>query len=314
MSQATRDDDLALAHPPERVRQAAQYLRELLDRPGHYRDCWMMAAHRDTAELNQAAIAQVLAEYMWEVGEVDDTVTDLPRKLRSKVSRALNGQVLTAKVLTLFIDAFHMSEDDAGRLRGLLAGSGTIKLLGSDFEVPVLRRYHSNHETISVHESHYLGPDGLPATHRTVQSIRATQPMDRYPYVFDTNAVTIEVNEGGTPGPTYQVGDGLYAVDIELTTPLAAGGTASLVYVSTFRYREPPPTEFRRAVGHIANNVTLRVQFHPARLPSHLWHATWTGLDSPATLGDEASLDAEYSAHRFYERPENQLVGLVWEW
>lgn len=311
MSQPTSDSRPTAAQRTERVQQAAAYLREVLDRPGPYRELWMVPAGRDIAELNQSAIAQVLVEHLWDAGDAENKDR---RALRSKVSRALNGTVLTAKVLTLFIDAFHMSEEDAGRLRGLLAGNGTIKLLDRRFAVPVMERYLPNHETISLSEFHYLGPDGLPDRHRTVHSIRATQPMERYPYVFDTNATTIQVTQGGTPGPIYQIGEGLYAVDITLTEPLTAGETASLEYLATFRYPEPPPREFRRGVRRVAHNLTLRVQFDPAQLPAHIWLATWPSLNTPAVLGDEVWLDAEYSSHKFYESVENQLVGFVWDW
>jgi hypothetical protein len=138
--------------------------------------------------------------------------------------------------------------------------------------------------------------------------------MDRYPYVFDTNATTVEVKQGGTPGPMYSIGDGLYAVDIDLTVPLAAGETASLEYESTFRYAEPPPCELRRGVRRVAQNLTLRIEFHPSRLPARTWAASWRSLDAAPTLGEEVFLDTEHSVHRFYDTVENQVVGFVWSW
>jgi hypothetical protein len=60
------------------------------------------------------------------------------------------------------------------------------------------------YQTISLHEFHTVGADGLPAMHRTVHVVRALEPMHRYPYRFDTDAAVVEVVRGGTPGPLYR--------------------------------------------------------------------------------------------------------------
>lgn len=79
---------------------------------------------RRTSEgINNAAVARVIAEYLWESGLRPDTDTELPRKLRDRVGRALSGTSLSVETLNWFIDAFQLEPALAENLRGALAGA-----------------------------------------------------------------------------------------------------------------------------------------------------------------------------------------------
>lgn len=103
---------------------AAAYLRELLERPGKYRAFWeTRIARLGKSALNEAAIARVLAEHLWDVGERPDTDVELPRRLRDRVSRALDGSVLSAETLRWFIAAFKIDPRSAAHLQHLRTGA-----------------------------------------------------------------------------------------------------------------------------------------------------------------------------------------------
>lgn len=93
------------------ARQAHQ-LRTLLRHDPRLRRIWMRHVRRHRSQdIHQAAVAHVLAVYLWDIGEVSERDQQLPRRLKDCVARALTGRCLGPRVLQLFIDAFGM--DDA---------------------------------------------------------------------------------------------------------------------------------------------------------------------------------------------------------
>src|SRR3989442_620924 len=103
------------------VEEAGQYLRELLERLGPYRCLWEQRAGRlRGTQINQAAVGRVLSEYLWDSGLRSEDNVELPRELKDRVMRALEGAVLTPETLSWFIGAFSISEADASRLWALL--------------------------------------------------------------------------------------------------------------------------------------------------------------------------------------------------
>src|SRR5207237_1070595 len=105
------------------------------------------------------------------------------------------------------------------------------------------------HKTLSLHELHQVGANGLPVSHRTLQVIEATvDGLERYPYRFDTSEVTIEVGLGsqGIVGPLYRVTETIWAIDLALSSPLARGEQTTLEYVTHFHYATNPEPAFRR--------------------------------------------------------------------
>jgi hypothetical protein len=288
----------------ERVAQACAYLRMLLLRPGEYRTAWERhATAPEPGQIDNSAVAAVLGD-----ASADD------------VRDALYGTRLRLFTLETFITAFALSARHAQRLRELLAGSPAVRVISGDVPPPSDLYQHGGpprHETLSLHELHVLGPDGLPAEHETIQVIKSTVGrLDRIPYRFDTDELMVEVIRGGHVGDEiYRIGESLYGVDILLTEPLGLGETALLQYRTTFFYKAAPPPEFRRGVMRSTRDLTMWVKFHPRRVPARVWAARWDRLDHARILDEyPAELDGELSVHSRFDSVERAVVGFHWEW
>ena len=298
--------------------QAAAYLRLLLGRPGPYRRRWEREARRiRPGELNYDAIARVLASYR----ELHDPEGVDARHLTETVRRAIkSATVLTARTLNTFIEAFSMEARDAERLWDLLRGSeATIVLSGEmpQIEEPLEPPAAPNWETVSLHELHTLGPNGLPFEHETIQVIRSTiDGLTSYPYRFDTDQLAVSVERGGKiTTPVRRVARSLFAIDIQLTNPLLRGQTALLHYRTQFHYATPPDTEFRRGFLGAASDIGVQVRFSPERVPSAVQWAVWDAVDFANVLHEEeVELDAELSAYRHLDAAERTVIGFHWSW
>jgi hypothetical protein len=173
------------------------------------------------------------------------------------------------------------------------------------------------HRTVSLHEWHVVGPDGLPARHRTLHVVRALRDgLTSYTYRFDSAGASVRVLRGGTARPPRPDIAGLTAVELELPRPLAAGETASLEYETTFHWRAVPPPEVRRAMRQRVERLDMRVEFSPERLPAELLWAVWEGYGSDARLraAERVDLDGECAAHRFIDEVDGVTVGFTWSW
>lgn len=306
---------------PTGVQAAAAYIRELLLRPGRYRRKWEQYAERSRAgQVNQLAVAEVLAHYLWQHPRAKGDAEVLPRQLKDTASRALSGKLLSKATLFLFMDAFGLSADEREQLLKLWEGSAHVRVLSGprairDDKASMLgsRRV----KTLSLHDHHYLGPDGMPVRHRVIHVIEAiTDDVDRIPIRADTNALTIEVGQGfsGLAGPVYQPIEELFVVDMLLAKPLAAGETATLEYWVSFHYTQTPPPEFRRVVQFFVENLDIRIEFHPEKLPSNVEWAVWDGLDGPIVEREQVTLDSQFAAHRYLRLAERTAVGFHWDW
>ncbi len=258
----------------------------------------------------------VLATHLWDTGQVPETDQVLPRRLKDLVSRALSGRVLSARTLLLFADAFEMTPEHSAELHALRAGRPHAGTEGASThsarDQPRSGIAGQDFHTVALHELHTVGPAGLPVEHRTMHLIRAIEDVDRYRYMFDTDAVTVEVLRGGRAGPVYQV-DGMFAVDIEFDRPLSPGETGSFEYVTRFDYRSPPEPVFRRGARVRVENVELHVQFHPHKLPDQVWWITWADpYGSEPSLEELVQLEPEGSVHRFLPVIERGAAGFRW--
>jgi hypothetical protein len=308
---------------------AAAYLRQLLLRPGAYRRLWEPHVVRERrGEINQLAVAEVLAEHLWSYPRTAGDADVMPRQLKDSVSRALSGRLLSRPLLTLFIDAFCISDAEAERLWRLWNGSVSVAVLSgrravspqleSDVRAALGPR---RHRTLSLHDHIEIGPDALPARTRTMQVIEAIEPRtDRIPYLYDTNALTLETGQGcqGVSRQLYRIGEELFATSILLSRVLDVGETSTLEYWTTYQYAGEPVDsklrQHRRAVMAFVENVDMRVQFHPERLPAGLWWATWDGVDGDVIEQEQVGLDVQYSAHRYLRSIERTVVGFHWTW
>jgi hypothetical protein len=306
---------------PPAAEAAASYLRELLLRPGRYRRKWEQYAERSRkGQVNQLAVAEVLAHYLWDHPRAKGDGDVLPRQLKDTASRALSGKLLSKATLTLFTDAFGFGALEREQLAKLWQGSVHVRFLSGpgaireDQAVVLGRRQF---RTLALHDHHYLGPDGLPNRHRVIHVIEAlADGVDRVPYRADTNALTLEVRQGfsGLAGPVYQPMAGLFVVDMMLGKPLAVGETATLEHWTTFHYTQPPPREFRRIVQYSLENLDIRVEFHPDKLPSEVVWAVWAGMEGPIAERERVSLDGQFAVHRYLRLAEKTVVGFHWDW
>jgi hypothetical protein len=296
----------------------AERLRALLSKPGSYRNQWMRQQTRRTpaGSVNQSAVAHVLAAHLWETGQVSDSETDLPRRLKDTVSRALGGRVIAASTLQLFIEAFRLSHADAADLWSRFVGEARGKLSVVRTSAPGPEPPPRDYRTISLHEFHTLGSDRLPAEHRTVQVIEATGRVARYRYRFDTTAAVVAVVRGGRVSPVFKDElPGIYGVDITLTDPLNPGDTGSFEYRTIFAYKNPPEPIFRRAALTRVENVEIHVQFDRRALPQAVTWCVWESYDSPTpSTAEEVTLRADHSVHRYVEALERAAVGFAWVW
>jgi len=295
--------------------QAGAYLSRVLTVNTLYRARWTPYVHRASAPLSAAAVSRALAMHLWDTGERPDSDTDLPRKLRDLVGRALSGQVLTPATLRWFVEAFDIDDTDHRTLTDLLLATGPAPLAGTRSGA-VTAHDRLSHRTLSLYEHHHLGPDGWPDHHETLQVIEATADrLERHRCIFDTAHVEVEAILGGRiQGSIYPWKEGLYAVDIVLVRPLRYGETTTLKYRATFDYPSSPAQEFRRGVSSQINNVNLRVQFHPHRLPHSVSFCTWPFAASRPNKTSEVTLEADHSVQRHLAILEDSMSGFTWKW
>jgi hypothetical protein len=296
------------------IRQAGQYLRELL-RHEPYRRRWLRYGAERERDVHQVAVAKVLAAHLRRSGA--DVEYD---QLTRRVSRALRGEVLSRETLDLFLAAFDISEEHAAQLLRQSRGIDLARVVVG--ELPTLSSTENGKAprftTVTLHEFHYLGPDGRPARHRTLHSIRALQDgLASYRYGFDTSEVTVDRIGGGVPGEPYQRSENIWAFDIDLARTLPAGGEHSLEFEFSFHYAAGPVEPCLRRIAHgRLENVALRVEFHPGRLPQRVWWAEWQDYrePEPAILYRQpVTLDAEHAAYHRLDVLDRAVVGFLWE-
>jgi hypothetical protein len=296
-------------------RATAQLLQELLTRPGPYRNRWQAQVARAPREgISQTAVARVLDEHK-NVSSGDAARS--PHK--DLVSRAFRGDVLTAQTVALFVAAFGIDEAHAAQLSALLSGSSdaprAVRGRAARSLTAAVGAQPRAFRTLVLHEEHRLGPDGLPAEHRTTQLLQALDDgVNAYPYRYDATTASVVALRGARVGSTTVLPSGLAAVELQLPRALGKGETASLSYLTRFAYPEPPPPQFRRAVLHRAENLELRITFHPSRLPRRVWWASWDALDALPSERQVVQLDVEHSAHRYLSALEEAIVGYTWAW
>jgi hypothetical protein len=302
-------------------RAAADYLRQLLLKPGRYRNAWQVrVSHPRDGLLNQMAVAEVLAS--------DDVVGVMPYQLHATVADALSGRQLTNETLRRFAHSFGFAEHEEARLQRLLAGSARISVLTGSHAVPKSAELEliqllgpRKHETLSLHDHVFVGGDGRIERAHTLHVIEAIDHgVDRIPFLCDTNVLTLEVGAGGRElaDQVRGVGDDVFFTEILLARTLELGDTIGLEYWLTYRFPGDPDDtserEFRRAVMRRAANLTMRVEFHPGKLPSHVWWAHWDGVDGRVVGEEQVTLDNQHSAHRYLHSLDRSVAGFRWAW
>lgn len=303
-----------------RTRETGDLLQSLLVQRPAYVHRWRRFQRRGPARevLSQSAVAQVIAEHLWDSGERPETEILLPRALKDRVHRALCGEVLTAETLDWFIGAFQMADQDARRLRGTLftsqprPGVPVVDTLRAPQPLPIPQR----HRTVAVFERHIIGPCRRASLHRTTHAIVACEDgVDSYPYRFVPGASGVVVLHGGHVRARHEPAGSSPIVEIALNTPLGLGQIASLEYQVEFTPEADVAREYRRVAHARADNVDIVVQFDRRRPPVQVWWAIWDDYKDGNLLGQqEALLDRDGCVHRFIPHLENAAAGFLWNW
>jgi hypothetical protein len=144
--------------------------------------------------------------------------------------------------------------------------------------------------------------------------------LDRIPFLYDTNAVTLEVGQGcaGAPGPFRRIGNVVYVTDIPLAHSLSLGETLTLEYWTSYHYdansADPEEREYRRAVMSTLENFDMRIEFHPDQVPAAVWWAVWDGVEGRVLEQEQVTPDSQHSVHRYLRSLERSVVGFHWRW
>jgi len=278
--------------------------------------------------INQLAVAEVIARHLWSAPRTpgDEHVT--PHQLKDTVSRALTGRLLSRPALALFIDAFGFSEHEAGRLWRLWNGSLSIGVMSGTHAMPLSAEEDVDraigprlHQTLSLHDHIWVGADKRIDRARTMQVIEATaQGVDRIPFLCDTSVLTLEVGQGCKElgGEIHRIGHDMFATEILLTRTLDLGETLTLEYWISYRYpgdaADPAEREYRRAVMRQVDNLDMRIEFHPDRLPARAWWARWDGIEGGVLEHEALTLDSQHSVHRYLRSLDRTVAGFYWQW
>ena len=310
-------------------RAAAEYLRQLLLKPGGYREAWQQHVVRPRhGVINQMAVSEVLAAHLRSASVRASNGPVAPYQLREIIADALSGRQLSQQSLQLFIDAFGFTDDEASRLWRLRSGATTIRVLAGTQAMPSHAAHgvsHAlgprRHQTVSLHDRVWVGADGRIERSHVMQVVEATENgVDRIPFISDTSVLTIEVGMGcrELASAVRQVADDVFMTEIVLSKTLQLGETAAVEYFLTYRFpgqlSDPAERQFRRAVMNQVSGYDVVICFHPDRLPGNLWWATWEGVDGAVQTQEPVSLDSQYSAHRFLQSLERTVAGFYWTW
>jgi hypothetical protein len=310
-------------------RAASAYLHQLLQKPGAYRRSWEQYVSRERpGTINQLAVAEVIARYLSVSPRTPSDTHVTPHQLKDTVSRALTGRLLSRPALALFIEAFGFSEHEAGRLWRLWNGSLSISVMSGTHAVPLRTEQDVDralgprqHQTLSLHDHIWVGSDRRIDRARTMQVIEANaQGVDRIPFLCDTNVLTLEVGQGCKElgGEIHRIGPDMFATEILLARTLDLGETLTLEYWISYRYpgdpADPAEREYRRAVMRQVDNLDMRVEFHPERLPSRIWWAHWDGIEGRVLEREAVTLDSQHSVHRYLRSLEKTVAGFYWQW
>lgn len=301
MSQLRRTSEKARQPGLEEI---AERLREVLASDACLQAWLPYAGRRRAGAVNQAAVAQVVAGYLWDAGLASEHNIELPRQLKDRIGRALRGEALSAETLGWLTHALPMDDEDVEEFWRLLGESQPESTVTG-----------SPHRTVGLHEYHYLGPSGLPHHHRTTQHIKALgDGLASYVYRFDTEELEVTVERGGQASPVLPQEGGIFGVEVTFPRPLQRGEVTTLDYSTTFHYRHPPEPVFRRQVRRRVENMEMLVQFHRQKCPRRLRWATWDGLEGPIVSAEEVPLEPKGWASRYVTAITNTTIGFIWDW
>ena len=255
--------------------------RLLADPARPYRQVWERrgVAYRGR-DLNQTAVAKVIAAYLVDRGLLAEFEEgDWPRARRDWVRSRLSGAVLTHLELELFMDAFGLEESDRDRLRHLLDSDAPPMFEPGELRLDGLPD-RATYAVDRTRDEHVVGPDGVPAYHRTTQTVRAlVDDVTACLYLFDAETVSVEVSQGGrgaAAGRSLPASGRWSSPSTRRCVPVSAATSPTRRRSSTAQ--APPPVLRRAAPPHEAE-IEMVVSFDPSRLPAAVHLSTWASVD-----------------------------------
>ena len=297
-----------------RAEAVAAVLRELLGTRPRYRRKWQRWVMRSRSGISRAAVARVIESYLVESGEAAD---DGPssRQLKDRVSRALNGDFVSLATIDLFIRAFDMTAEDAGRLCAMFS---VVTYVDRGISGTLRRRRElvrpQDHRTVNIVERYVVGADRCLTGRRTQQTIRATaDQVGIYMFNHETSASAVEVIHGGRLGRRYQYGGGLVAVEIVLDRPLARDEDRAFEYRTIFADGDEA-SEVRRPAFVKAEHVDFAVEFAEQRMPRAAWWCGWDDHLGGRTVFEEPVRLEQRAIRKYVPFVEESVVGFRWVW
>ena len=145
------------------------------------------------------------------------------------------------------------------------------------------------------------------------------QGVDRIPFLCDNTVSTLEVGQGCKElrDNVQQIGPDVFARDPAITDarPRRNPDAGVLALVSLPRRpTDPAEREYRRAVMRRVDNLDMRIEFHPSRLPAQVWWAHWDGIEGEVIQREAVTLDSQCSVHRYLRSVDKTVVGFYWQW
>lgn len=296
--------------------ETSRHLRELLLTRPEYRKLWQGQSHRrHSSDISKAGVARVIALHLWGSGEVADTETELPRNLKDRVRRAIEGNAISYQTLTWFIHAFGMDTRDEQTLWATFAldrESGISYSMTSDRGLALRQR----HRTISLFERYSIGADRCFSVRHTFQTIMALEDnVDVYPFDHEPTTEPVSVLHGGSARKRHVYTDGRHMDVIALERPLKLGETASLEYITHYQPGDYCAAELRRSARGRSENIDIAVSFPKLALPSTVYWTVWPDQLIGRPVREEiVALDGRNSARQFVRFIEETTVGFRWEW
>jgi hypothetical protein len=299
------------------AQEVARLLKVLLWRREYAAEWQARQLRAQPSKLNQTAIAQVIAEHLWQAGEWSEADMSLPGRLKYRLNRALLGKGVSQQTLGWIIDAFGMTHADAAQLYAALnpaplMAESPVDTLGPQRPLPVPQ----NHRTVFASEYRVIGPDGALVRHRACHLIRAEDGVVCfYPCRSFSRASRVDMLRGGKITGRRESAGSSPILEMALSTPLSVGDVAVLEYEAIFEPDAGVVTEYRRVAHARASNLDIVVQFAAERLPRRVWWAIWDNHRGGTMLDQQpVRIDSEGCVHRYLAYLENAAAGFHWEW
>ena len=314
------------ADPLRGAGRTADVLRRLLTEDLAYRRRWRAHVVRAVeSDPHQGALAHVIAQHLWDSGEVPESETDLPRKLKDVVARALTGRGVSHQSLDWFIRSFEMTAPHQEELWKALEQdlsaevhtAGPLRLTRTTARPavsPTEARLRASYRTRSLIETYTIGPDRCRRSHHLVHVLEALGTLDRVTYRFDTTDLVVTVPRGGKPTDLApDATPGRHALEVILTEPLAPGQLTAVETRADYPPGGQAANSFDRSLRATAGGVSLRVQFDPESLPTAVRWWSRAG-QSPELSVQSVELDDQLGVHRFLAPTQECVVGFEWDW